>query len=98
MYELNSKVTLRCGFVTLKQPIPESQTFFNVLAPGVVENHVTLGATFQMSATGELTVSYMHAFETKVNGSGSIPPGFGGGEANLRMSQNALGVAYGWKY
>jgi len=38
-----------------------------------------------------------------VNGSGSIPPGFppaglGGGEANLRMSQNALGVAYGWKY
>jgi long-chain fatty acid transport protein len=103
MYELNPKVTLRGGFVTLKQPIPESQTFFNILAPGVVENHVTLGATFQMSATGELTVSYMHAFETKVNGQGSIPPGFppaglGGGEANLRMSQNALGVAYGWKY
>jgi len=98
MYELNPKVTLRGGFVTLKQPIPQSQTFFNILAPGVVENHATLGATFQMSATGELTVSYMHAFETKVNGSGSIPPGFGGGEANLRMSQNALGVAYGWKY
>lgn len=103
MYELNPKVTLRGGFVTLKQPIPESQTFFNILAPGVVENHVTLGATFQMSATGELTVSYMHAFEKKVNGVGSIPPGFppaglGGGEANLRMSQNALGVAYGWKY
>jgi long-chain fatty acid transport protein len=103
MYELNPKVTLRGGFVTLKQPIPESQTLFNVLAPGVVENHLTLGATFQTSPTGELTVSYMHAFEKKVNGVGSIPPamppfGFGGGEANLRMSQNALGVAYGWKY
>ena len=24
--------------------------------------------------------------------------GFGGGEANLRMSQDSLGVAYGWKY
>jgi len=102
-YELNPNVTLRGGFVTLKQPIPQSQTFFNVLAPGVVENHVTLGATWKMGGNGELTVMYMHAFETKVNGSGSIPPGFppaglGGGEANLRMSQDSLGIGYGWKY
>jgi long-chain fatty acid transport protein len=33
-----------------------------------------------------------------VNGSGSIPAAFGGGEANLRMYQNSLGVAIGWKY
>lgn len=41
---------------------------------------------------------YMHAFEKKVNGSGSISAGFGGGEANLRMSQDSFGVANGWKY
>ena len=102
LYELNPKVTLRAGYVTLKQPIPQSQTFFNVLAPGVVEDHVTLGATWKVGGNGELTVMYMHAFETEVNGSGSIPPGpppgFGGGEANLRMSQDSLGIAYGWKY
>jgi hypothetical protein len=23
---------------------------------------------------------------------------FGGGEANLRMSQDSLGIAYGWKF
>jgi long-chain fatty acid transport protein len=40
----------------------------------------------------------MHAFEKEVNGSGSIPMAFGGGEANLRMSQDSLGIAYGWKY
>jgi long-chain fatty acid transport protein len=102
-YELNPNVTLRGGFVTLKQPIPESQTFFNILAPGVVENHLTLGATWKMGSNGELTAMYMHAFETTVNGSGSIPPGFppaglGGGNANLRMSQDSLGIGYGWKY
>jgi long-chain fatty acid transport protein len=98
MYQMSPAWTLRAGFVTLKQPIPASQTLFNVLAPGVVEDHVTLGASWQVSKQSELTVGYMHAFENKVNGSGSIPPGFGGGEANLRMSQDSLGIAWGWKY
>jgi long-chain fatty acid transport protein len=44
----------------------------------------------------------MHAFEEKVSGRGSIPPGFppagfGGGNADLKMRQNSLGIAYGWK-
>jgi long-chain fatty acid transport protein len=97
-YEMKPGTTLRAGYVMLDQPIPASQTFFNILAPGVVEDHLTLGLTLEMSKTSELTFSYMHAFEKKVNGSGSIPLAFGGGEANLRMSQDSLGVAYGWKY
>jgi long-chain fatty acid transport protein len=98
-YELKPGTTLRAGYVTLDQPIPASQTFFNILAPGVVEDHLTLGLTMEMSKTSELSFMYMHAFEKKVNGSGSIPAvPFGGGEANLRMSQDSIGVAYGWKY
>jgi long-chain fatty acid transport protein len=97
-YELKPGTTLRAGYIMLDQPIPASQTFFNILAPGVVEDHLTLGLTLAMSPTSELTFSYMHAFEKEVNGSGSIPMAFGGGEANLRMSQDSLGIAYGWKY
>jgi len=98
-YEMKPGTTLRAGYVTLDQPIPASQTFFNILAPGVVEDHLTLGLTMEMSKTSELSFMYMHAFEKKVNGSGSIPAvPFGGGEANLRMSQDSIGVAYGWKY
>jgi len=97
-YALSPAVTLRAGYVTLDQPIPQSQTFFNILAPGVVEDHLTLGATWKMGSNGELTLMYMHAFENTVNGSSSIPAAFGGGEANLRMSQDSLGIAYGWKY
>jgi len=97
-YELSPRTTLRAGYVTLDQPIPASQTFFNILAPGVVEDHLTLGATWKMGASGELTLMYMHAFEKDVNGNGSIPITFGGGEANLRMSQDSLGVGYGWKF
>jgi len=40
-------------------------------------------------------LAYTHAFKEEVKGSGSIPAGFGGGETNLEMYQNSLGIAYG---
>ncbi len=90
--------TLRGGYTYNSQPIPESQTFLNIYAPGVVQNHLSLGATWATSKTGELSFNYIHAFENTVKGSGSIPPAFGGGEVNLTMYQNSFGVAYGWKF
>ena len=98
-YDLGAGRTLRAGYVTLDQPIPASQTFFNILAPGVVEDHLTLGYTMELSKSSEITFMYMHALEKKVSGSGSIPAvPFGGGEANLRMSQDSLGIGYGWRF
>ena len=82
---------------TSPQPIPANQTFFNILAPGVVEDHLTIGATWGVSPNTELTLGYMHAFNKKVNGSGSVPARFGSGNANLQMKQNSLGVTVGWK-
>ncbi len=88
---------LRAGLSTNNQQIPSSQTFFNILAPGVVKNHLTLGATWTLENKSELSLGYMHAFETTINGSGSIAPVQGGGEANIKMYQDSLGVAYSWK-
>ncbi|HUJ87377.1 MAG TPA: outer membrane protein transport protein [Burkholderiales bacterium] len=96
-YAYSDKLTLRAGFNTLKQPIPSNQTLLNILAPGVVEDQVSLGATWALSDKSEVTVAYMHAFSKTVNGSGSIPPSFGGGEANLTMYQDSIGIAYGLK-
>lgn len=97
-YDYSDSLTLRAGWNYGKQPIPTSETLFNLLAPGVVEHHLTLGATWTLANGGELSISYMHAFEKEVKGSGSIPPSFGGGEANLKMYQDALGIAYGWNF
>ena len=90
--------TLRGGYSYVTEPIPDSQTFLNIYAPGTVQNHLTLGATWANGKTGELSVSYMHAFKDTVKGSGSIPAGFGSGEANIEMYQNSVGIAYGWKF
>jgi len=94
---MSDKLTLRAGYSHNTQPIPASQTMFNFLATGVVQDHVTLGATWNVSKQNEVTVAYMHAFEKKVNGPGAIPSSFVGGDVNLHMYQNSLGVAYSWK-
>ena len=35
----------RAGYSHGNQPIPESEVFFNILAPGVMEDHITIGFT-----------------------------------------------------
>lgn len=97
-YDINQAWTVRAGYNHGSQPIPSSQTFFNILAPGVVEDHLTLGATWRLQSGGEVTFMYMHAFEKEVKGSNSIPAGFGAGNANLKMYQDSLGIAYGAKF
>lgn len=95
-HEYSNKVTLRAGYNYGKNPIPASETFFNIIAPGVVEHHLTLGATIKVNEKYEVTFAYTHAFENTAKGSGSIQPAFGGGEVDLTMYQNSFGISVGW--
>ena len=101
-HQLRSDLTLRGGVSFANQPVQQAETFFNILAPGVVTKHLTVGATWVTPGGGELTGFVAHAFGETVNGAGSIPPGnppgFGGGNANIRLKENIVGIAYGWKF
>jgi long-chain fatty acid transport protein len=92
-YRINEEWTVRAGWNYGEQPIPNSQTMFNVLAPATVENHLTLGASWNLDKTQELTFAYMHAFEKTVDG--DYTPGFG--TADITMSQDSFGLQYSWK-
>ncbi|HUW28540.1 MAG TPA: outer membrane protein transport protein [Sulfuriferula sp.] len=92
-YQYNQHWTLRAGYNHGDNPIQARDVTFNILAPGVVKDHATLGVTYLTNTGNELTVSYMHAFENSVSGAS---PSFGGTET-IKMYQNSLGVAYAWK-
>lgn len=101
-HQYNPAWTVRAGFNYGKSPIgtTANDVTFNIIAPGVVEKHVTLGATYKRRTGGELTVSYMHAFKNTVTGPSAITTFAGGanfGTESLKMYQNAIGIAYGWK-
>lgn len=104
VYKIGVKHQVRPDFAVLagynhaKNPLKSGQTLFNVLAPATVEDHVTLGGEWKLNNKANLTAAYTHAFGKDVNGTGSVPAGFGGGEANLNMEQNAVGIAYSVKF
>ncbi len=98
IYQHDARLTLRAGYSHTNQPIPASQTLLNILAPGVIEDHLSVGASWQLTPEQTVTFSYTHAFEEEVKGQNSIPGPFGGGEANLKMSQDILGVAWEYRY
>jgi long-chain fatty acid transport protein len=102
-HKLRSDLTLRGGVSFANQPVPTAETFFNILAPGVVTKHVTVGATWTAPAGGEWTGFFAHGLGETVSGSGStapgLPPGgFGGGNANVHLKEDIVGIAYGWKF
>lgn len=95
-YQAHPKLTVRAGYSHNDQPIPKGETFLNILAPGVVRDHVSLGATWNVDQHQELSVAYTHALKDDVKG--PISPAFGGGESKIEMSQDILGVSYGYKF
>ncbi|MDD5330532.1 MAG: outer membrane protein transport protein [Sulfuricella sp.] len=96
-YKYNDTLTLRAGLNHGTNPIKSGEQTFNILAPGVVTNHYTLGATYGVTKNSEVTVAYMHAQEESV--SGPTNPYFPvGGTETIKMHENSLGIAYGMKF
>lgn len=59
---------LRAGYSQTRQPIPDGEVLFNVLAPGVIEKHYTLGAFHQVNERLGLDVALMFAPNRPVTG------------------------------
>jgi long-chain fatty acid transport protein len=100
-WQASGNLTLRAGYNVGDNPIKSRDVTFNILAPGVVTTHYTLGGTYALSKASELTFAYMYAPKKSVSGSSLfnalMGPGAGGTET-ISMGQQSLGIQFGWKY
>jgi long-chain fatty acid transport protein len=87
--------TWRAGFSYGEQPIPESEVLFNILAPGVIETHATVGFTRKIGTNQELDFALMRAFENSVSGPNPLDPGE---NIELSMDQWEASFGYSWKF
>lgn len=97
-YKYNDKLTLRAGYNHGDNPIRAEDITFNILAPGIVRDHLTLGATYQVAPNSELTVAYMHAFKKSVTAPSDNPYFNTGGTEEIKMYQDSIGVSWGMKF
>ena len=66
---------------------------FNILAPGVMEEHFTVGFTKTLSSGNELSLSFMYAPENTVKGPNNFDPTQ---TIEFTMKQFELEVSYSW--
>ncbi len=99
-YALDASLTLRAGYGRSDNPIRSEDVTFNILAPGVVQNHYTLGATYALDKESEITGAFMYAQKNSVSGQSlfaqfGLPPTT---TEEISLSEYSLGVAYARKF
>lgn len=68
-YEANHDWIWRAGYSHGNQPIPQSEVFFNILAPGVMEQHFTAGFTKKFdNGSQEINFAAMYAPTKSISG------------------------------
>lgn len=102
-WAFSSTMVFRAGYNHASNQIPNDQILFNMLAPAVVEDHVTLGGSYLFGETMELSVSYVHAFKNTITGPTAFQPAGAdpanpANNASLAMEQNSIGVTLGIKF
>ena len=60
--------TWRAGYAYGQQPIPSSEMLFNILAPGVIEQHASFGITKEIRPGRNFDFALTRAFNKTVSG------------------------------
>lgn len=99
-YVLDDRWTLRAGFNHTDNPITPQNVTFNILAPGVVKDQYTVGATWRLDKESEITGAFMYAANNSTTGP-SLLIGFGAPQTTtetIAMKQYQLGIAYSRRF
>lgn len=93
MYKLPEMWTLYGGYSYGKQPIPDTEVLFNILAPAVVESNITLGCSKSINKSNEIVLGLMYAPAVNLTGANPLDPP-SGQTIDLQMSQFQVELGY----
>jgi len=94
-WSTSSNWTWRVGYSHGSQPIPNSEVLFNILAPGVIEDHLTFGFTQKLSPTSEWNFAAAYMPSKSVTGANPFTTNQ---TIELKMYEYQLEASYSWKF
>jgi long-chain fatty acid transport protein len=84
------------GFSKANQPIPASEVLFNILAPAVIEQHVTLGTSKALgNERGTFNVAVMYAPTQTVKGPNPLEAP---GAQQIELKMNEWEIEFGYSF
>ena len=92
-WQADAQSTWRFGYSTTDQPIDSSEVLFNILAPGVVEQHFTFGYTRETSGGNSWTLSAMYAPSETVRGGNPLDPA-----QTIEISMDQIDIEFSYSF
>ncbi len=84
----------RAGYSVGNQPIPDQEVLFNILAPGVIERHLTAGFAYRSPRLpGDLNLALTYALSHTVRGNNPLEVP---GQQQVELKMNEWEVEIGW--
>ncbi len=93
--EVSPSLTLRAGAAFNNNPVPGSDATINILAPGVIKQHFTVGARLGTGESSAFNFSFLYAPAARTQGIEITPAGPNPGhQIELKMHQFEVGVSW----
>jgi long-chain fatty acid transport protein len=88
-------LALRAGFNHGGNPVPDALSFFNVAAPAIVKDHLTLGLGVKLSRRVAINAGYYYVFTNSIDGpmygpTGPIP----GSSVSTTMNEQSFQMSF----
>ena len=87
--------TWRAGYSYGEHPIPKGEMTFNILAPGLMEHHLTFGFTKDAGNDREWNFAFMYSPNNDQTGPNNFDPTQ---NVTWEMDQFEMELSYGWKF
>jgi long-chain fatty acid transport protein len=98
-WKQSDTMTWRAGYAKSSNPLGPEDVTLGILAPGVVEDHFTLGGSFQANNRDKFDFAIMYAPNVAVSGPEATPFGVTpGSDVTVDMDQFALSVGWSRKF
>ncbi len=95
-WKANETWTWRAGYSKSDQPIPNSEVLFNILAPGIIEQHITLGVSKAMERNpGRFNVALMYAPTKSVRGPNPLEAP---GAQQIQLKMHEWEIEFGYSF
>jgi len=89
-----ANIDWRVGYSHADQAIPESEVLFNILAPAVIQDHITAGMTLPVGKSQEFNLALMYGMKESVKG----PNPFDGNTTQIEIEMTQFDIQAGWAW
>lgn len=93
----NEQWTLRGGYAFNNNPIGPDEVTLNILAPGVVEQHITGGFSYQVNERNTFEFSAMYAPNESISGIEVTPEG-PNPNRTIELEMDQFDLTFGWTF